>query len=72
MIDVTVCQTGMGRHAPSLAELLDGRARLTTVECFDRCDTCERVLIARVDGIMMRLHGPDDLVATLEALEGQG
>ena len=72
MIDVTVCQTGMGRHAPSLADLLDGRASLSTVECFDRCDTCERVLIARVGGTMMRLHDTNELLAALEALEGQG
>lgn len=68
MIDVTLCQTGMARYTPPLSTQLEGRARLSSVECFDKCEACERALLARVDGVMMRLRDPAELLATLDAL----
>ena len=54
-VDVVVCQTGMARHDPELREKIESvGGHLSTVECFDRCETCERVLLARHGGH----HGP--------------
>ena len=65
MIEVIVCQTGMKRHAPELREKLPS---LATIECFDRCETCERFLIARIGGSLMKLADEAELHATLAAL----
>lgn len=71
MTEVVVCRTGMARHAPDLAERLPGSTvTLSTVECFDRCDTCERALIARIDGATTRFRDGDELMAALAALGG--
>lgn len=72
-MEVVVCRTGMGRHAPGLPELLaDTGAVLCTVDCFDRCDTCERFLIARIEGATTRFRGAQDLVAALQTLQSEG
>lgn len=42
--------------------------RWSTVECFDRCEICERALIARVDGALMRFGGVDELVEAVQLL----
>lgn len=69
MIDVVVCATGMKRYDSTLPERVsEAGAVLSTVECFDRCDTCERFLVCRVDGATMRFGGPDELLAALSAL----
>ena len=74
-VDVVVCQTGMARHDPELREKIESvGGHLSTVECFDRCETCERVLLARIDGTMARFAGGVDLmeaVAALGAPEGK-
>jgi uncharacterized protein YuzB (UPF0349 family) len=73
VIEVVVCKSGKDRHAPTLDERLAAvGAQVSTVECFDRCDTCERFLLARVDGAMMRLRNADELVATVVALGEAG
>ena len=69
MIEVIVCATGMGRHDPGLPlRVAAAGGALSTVECFDRCDTCERYLLCRIDGATMRFGGSDELVAALSAL----
>jgi|GEM_PF-2142516 len=69
MIDVVVCQTGLRRHDPELEpKLAANGAKMSTVECFDRCETCERFLIARIDGATTRFSRSDELVAALAAL----
>ncbi len=65
MIEVIVCRAGMERHAPVLAGRLPATATLATVECFDRCEMCERFLLARVDGATMRFRDSDELLAAL-------
>jgi uncharacterized protein YuzB (UPF0349 family) len=72
-MEIIVCKTGMGRHAPTLPEqLVDTGATLDTVECFDRCDTCERFLIARIDGATTRFRCAGDLLAAIETLRSEG
>lgn len=69
MIEVIVCQTGLARHAPELAGRLAGvGARMGTVECFDRCETCEHFLIARIDGATTRFPTGEELVAAVATL----
>jgi hypothetical protein len=65
VIEVVVCKRGMGQHAPDLASRVEG---LSTVECFDKCEMCERFLLARVDGATMRFRDADELLAALDAL----
>lgn len=68
-VEVVVCQTGLGRHDPALAgKLAAAGGRLGTVECFDRCETCELFLLARVDGAMMRFRGSEELVDAVRQL----
>ncbi len=66
MIEVVVCKTGMARHAPDLAERMP--ESLSTVECFDKCEVCERWLIARIDGMTTRFRTAEELLEALEAL----
>jgi hypothetical protein len=73
VIEVVVCRTGMARHAPDLPERVPAAgAALSTVECFDRCETCERALIARIDGATTRFRDGEELLAALVALGGRG
>lgn len=69
LVDVVVCQTGLGRHDPALGgKLAMVGGRLATTECFDRCETCELFLLARVDGAMMRFRGSEELVDAVRQL----
>ena len=71
-MELIVCQTGVKRHAPELERTLaDGGHRLGSVECFDRCETCERFLIVRVDGATMRFDSEQALLDTLAALSAE-
>lgn len=68
-MDLIACQTGLAKHAPDLP----ARARaagviVTTVECFDKCETCERCVLVRIDGSMMRCGSLDDVLAAIAAL----
>lgn len=69
MADVVVCRTGLGRHAPDLpGKVSAAGGTLGTVECFDRCETCERWLLCRIDGATTRFRSGDELVDALETL----
>lgn len=68
-MDLTACQTGIAKHAPDLP--LRARAAgayVSIVECFDKCETCERCLLVRIDGAMMRCGSLDELLAAIAAL----
>jgi hypothetical protein len=69
VIEVVVCQSGMARHAPGLpGRIGEAGATLSTVECFDRCETCERMIIARIDGATARFKDEAELLAALAML----
>lgn len=68
-IEVVCCQSGVKRHDPELHErVIDAGCTFRTVECFDRCETCERFLLARIDGTMTRFPDSAALVEALDAL----
>ncbi len=68
-MEVIVCQTGVKRHAPDLHVALAERGLvLGSVECFDRCETCERFLIARINGATVRFETSDALLDALTLL----
>ena len=68
-IDVVACQTGLARHpASARARVSEAGGRISTVECFDKCEICERSLLVRVGGTMMRCRDVDELVEALIAL----
>ncbi len=70
-MDLTACQTGIAKHAPDLPVRAQAAgASVSIVECFDKCETCERSLLVRIDGSMMRCGGLDDLLAAIAALRG--
>jgi len=67
--DVVACARGVGQHAPDLGpRVAEAGARYSTVECFDKCETCERFLLVRIDGAMMRCASAEDVLAALAAL----
>ena len=69
MIEVVLCQTGVGRHDPEVGrKLVDKGAIFTTVECFDRCETCERFVIARLNGATARFKDSAELIEAVELL----
>ena len=41
---------------------------MSTVECFDKCETCERYLLCRLDGATLRFKQSDELLAALATL----
>lgn len=68
-LDVVVCQTGLGRHDHLLPGKVEANGgRLATVECFDKCETCERFLLARIDGAMVRFGHSGELIDALQQL----
>jgi uncharacterized membrane protein YgdD (TMEM256/DUF423 family) len=73
VIEVVVCKTGMERHDRALpAKVACAGGRLRLVDCFDRCETCEKVLLARLDGMMVRFGSGDEVAGAFGAhgLEG--
>jgi hypothetical protein len=72
VMEVVVCRTGMARHAPGLAEALAPcGAKLDTVECFDRCEACERALLARIDGATLRFRDAAELLEAVASLRAE-
>lgn len=71
--EVVVCRTGMDRHDPQLPGKIHSRGgRLGTVECFDKCETCEHFLIARIDGVTARFKTSHELCSALDLLHSEG
>ena len=67
--EVVACARGVGQHAPDLGEhVAAAGGRFSMVECFDRCDTCERALLVRIDGAMLRCRTVEDVAAAIIAL----
>lgn len=67
-LDVVGCQTGARRYADLAERVTSAGGQWTTVECFDRCDSCERALIVRVEGTLMRFAGVDELAEAVQTL----
>ncbi|MBM4390500.1 MAG: HD domain-containing protein [Deltaproteobacteria bacterium] len=71
-VTVDLCKTGVQRHAPDIADhLLEVGARAEAVECFDKCDLCERFLLARIDGIFTKFRHAQELVDAVEILRAE-
>lgn len=69
---MVACARGVGQHAPQLAELLaEAGTPYSTVECFDKCETCERFLLVRIDGVMLRCSSGSDVVAAVAAMSAE-
>lgn len=71
-IDVIGCKTGAQRYAALPQQIHDAGGRWSTTECFDRCEQCERYVLARVDGAMMRHADAAGLVHAVRTLAGAG
>lgn len=68
-ISVVVCKSGMARHDPDLTEKVESSGgRLSTVDCFDRCEQCERAILVRLDGTMTRFWNSAQLLEALGIL----
>jgi hypothetical protein len=67
-LEVVGCQTGAERYEALAERVTAAGGRWSTVECFDRCEICEKSLIARVDGALMRFRSVDELVEAVTML----
>lgn len=66
---VILCSDGAVRHDPELVPRLeDAGARVEFVECFDRCETCERRVLARLDGASVATKTARELVEMVTTL----
>lgn len=66
---VVACARGVGQHAPDLgAGVKAAGGQFSMVECFDKCETCERVLLVRLNGAMMRCGSAEEVVLAMAAL----
>ena len=61
-IEVIGCQTGCQRYPGVSGRVVEAGGTWATTECFDKCEQCERGLLARVDGALMRFAGVDELL----------
>ena len=68
MVEVTGCQTGASRFAGLADRVRQAGAGWSTAECFDRCEVCERALLAKVDGALMRFSSVDELIEAVVTL----
>ena len=69
MIEVTGCATGSKRYRGVAEHVQAAGGVWTTTDCFDRCEACERFLLARVDGALMRLSNTGDLIHAVTTLQ---
>ena len=67
-LDVVGCQSGAARYERVGERVIAAGGSWSTVECFDRCETCERALLAKLDGTLMRFESPDALVEAVRML----
>lgn len=69
-MDIVLCQEGAKRHDPMLvARLKERGVAVDFVECFDKCDTCERRVLARIDGSSVAAKSGDALLEMVDALK---
>ena len=66
---------GLKRQGPGARDLLDGlrdRGHTPRVkDCLDRCDPCEKELIALIDGIPVRQPTVDALLEMVDELDDE-
>ncbi len=67
-VEVAACRTGSARYPDAAARVHEAGGQWTTIDCFDRCDACERALLAKLDGTLMRFRTVDELVEAVVAL----
>ncbi len=68
-LEVVMCRTSVARLAPELeAKIGAAGGRLGLVDCFDRCEICERSVLARLDGTMARFRTSAELLEAVTAL----
>lgn len=66
---IILCQDGARRHGGTLvAKLVDRGASVGFVECFDKCETCERRVLARIDGASVAAKDTGALLEMVDAL----
>ena len=66
---VILCQDGAARHDPTLRVKLEERgAQVGFVECFDKCETCERRVLAKLDGASVAAKNAEELLEMVSAL----
>ncbi len=66
---VVGCDTGVARHAPDLGSaVISAGGTFSTVECFDKCEACEKELLVRIEGAMLRCSGAAEVVEALRIL----
>ncbi len=70
MVEVTGCETGSKRYDGVVARVIEAGASWSTAECFDKCEQCERALLAKLDGALMRFKSVDELTEAIETLGG--
>ena len=69
---VTLCQEGVARRAPQLPKRLqEAGAKVDFVECFDKCEACERHILARIDGASVAARSTGELLDMVAALRAE-
>lgn len=68
MLEVIVCQTGSARYSGVEAAVQQAGGVWRTAECFDRCEVCERGLLAKLDGTLMRFSTVDELAGAVREM----
>lgn len=68
MVDVKGCETGSKRYDGVAARVAEAGASWSTADCFDRCEHCERGLLAKIDGTLMKFESVDALTEAIETL----
>jgi uncharacterized protein YuzB (UPF0349 family) len=66
---VILCQDGAARHGPTLrVQLAEKGVKVGFVECFDKCETCERRVLAKLDGASVAAKSTEELLEMVSAL----
>ena len=68
-MELVLCASGLNRHAPEIAKQLPSGVQLSTVQCWDRCELCERALLVRLNGGMARFKTQQELLQAIQALQ---
>lgn len=67
-LEVVGCRTGAARYPDVADRVRAAGGSWALVDCFDRCEVCERGLLVRVDGVLMRMGSVDELVEAVTVL----